>query len=47
MDNYILKMSGISKSFYGVRVLNNAQLNVKAGEVHVLLGENGDRKSVV
>jgi ribose transport system ATP-binding protein len=44
MDNYILKMSGISKSFYGVRVLNNAQLNVKAGEVHVLLGENGAGK---
>ena len=44
MDGCILRMCGINKSFFGVPVLKNAQLEVLPGEVHVLLGENGAGK---
>ncbi|GKX29813.1 monosaccharide-transporting ATPase [Vallitalea longa] len=47
MKENILEMKGISKSFYGVKVLNDAKLEVKPGEVHVLLGENGAGKSTL
>jgi ribose transport system ATP-binding protein len=47
MNDRILKMEDISKSFYGVQVLRNARLDVKKGEVHVLLGENGAGKSTL
>lgn len=46
-DMNILEMKGISKSFFDVKVLNNVQLQVKSGEVHVLLGENGAGKSTL
>ena len=44
---YILEMQGICKSFFGVQVLREACLQVKPGEVHVLLGENGAGKSTL
>ncbi|MDR2186011.1 MAG: sugar ABC transporter ATP-binding protein [Treponema sp.] len=47
MADYILEMRGISKSFFGVKVLNNVKLEVRPGEVHVLLGENGAGKSTL
>lgn len=47
MNEYILEMKNISKSFFGVQVLTDAQLQVKPGEVHVLLGENGAGKSTL
>ncbi|PKM49342.1 MAG: D-xylose ABC transporter ATP-binding protein [Firmicutes bacterium HGW-Firmicutes-7] len=47
MNDYILEMKNISKSFFGIKVLENAQLQVKPGEVHVLLGENGAGKSTL
>ena len=47
MNEYLLKMKGICKEFSGVRVLNEVQLEVKSGEVHVLLGENGAGKSTL
>ncbi|WP_113671573.1 sugar ABC transporter ATP-binding protein [Vallitalea guaymasensis] len=47
MNENILEMKSISKSFYGVKVLNNAKLEVRPGEVHVLLGENGAGKSTL
>lgn len=47
MSDIILKMEGISKSFYGVQVLKDTKLDVKKGEVHVLLGENGAGKSTL
>lgn len=46
-ENYILNMQKISKSFSGIQVLNEVNLEVKSGEVHVLIGENGAGKSTL
>ena len=43
----VLQMRGISKQYPGARALNNADLEVRAGEVHVLVGENGAGKSTL
>jgi simple sugar transport system ATP-binding protein len=40
-----LTLQGIRKSFDGVIVLDDAEFNARAGEVHALLGENGAGKS--
>ena len=45
--NELLRMEGISKSFPGVKALDNVQLSVKAGTVHALMGENGAGKSTL
>ncbi len=42
-----LEMSGISKSFGGVRALTAVDLDVSPGEVHGLVGENGAGKSTL
>jgi rhamnose transport system ATP-binding protein len=43
----VLTLSGVSKHFPGVRALHNVQLELFAGEVTALVGENGAGKSTV
>ncbi|MFP7493700.1 sugar ABC transporter ATP-binding protein [Terribacillus saccharophilus] len=42
---YVLEMKGISKAFPGVKTLNDMQFQLKKGEIHALMGENGAGKS--
>ena len=46
-QNVLLRMEGICKSFPGVKALDNAQLTLRAGTVHALMGENGAGKSTL
>jgi inositol transport system ATP-binding protein len=46
-DELLLKMDGISKTFPGVRALDDVHLDVAPGTVHALMGENGAGKSTL
>ena len=44
-EDLILELKGITKIFPGVKALNQVQFQLRRGEVHALMGENGAGKS--
>ena len=47
MSEFLLEMRGVCKSFPGVKALDHAQLRLRPGTVHALLGENGAGKATL
>ena len=45
MSEFLLELKGISKTFPGVKALDNMHFQLQAGQVHALMGENGAGKS--
>ena len=47
LSENLLSFRNVSKSYYGNTVLSNINIEVKKGEIHALIGENGARKSTL
>lgn len=47
MEKYILEMRNITKTFPGVKALDNVNLQVKPKHIHAIVGENGAGKSTL
>lgn len=47
MSEFLLEMRDVCKSFPGVKALDHAQLRLRPGKVHALMGENGAGKSTL
>lgn len=47
MNDYILEMRDITKTFPGVKALSDVSIKVERGEVHAICGENGAGKSTL
>lgn len=45
MSDYVLELRGITKTFPGVKALDQVHFQLRPGEIHALMGENGAGKS--
>ena len=46
-DNYVLEISGVNKTFGGLKALSDINLKVKQGTTHAIIGPNGAGKSTL